>query len=239
MNLVSRNAWGAATPKNRTALVKSEQRGTAVHYSGSDSDESSDHRNCAKRVLSIQHFHMGTRKWADIAYSYLVCKHGFVFVGRGMGIRTAAQGTNSGNDAFHAVCFLGDDSANRDDVTDPGRRALKEAVSLCNGWAKVKEVRPHSFFHPTGCPGDELRSWIIRGMPVLPEKEDTGVSKADVLAALKDPDGQRQLETAVDHVMSQGLAGDRDAAIRAWAIKVEKTDANVRKILAHLGIEAE
>ena len=172
MNVVTRAQWGAAKPENRTALAKSHQRGTAVHYSGSDSDELSQHSNCGKRVLSIQRFHMGTRGWADIAYSYLVCKHGFVFEGRGLGVRTAAQGTNSGNDAFHAVCFLGDDTANRDDVTDLGRVALREAVAHCNSWAGVKEVRPHSFFHSTGCPGDELRSWIIRGMPVVKEQED-------------------------------------------------------------------
>jgi hypothetical protein len=129
---------------------------------------------------------MFTRGWADIAYSYLVCKHGFVFEGRGVGIRTAAQGTNAGNDAFHAVCFLGDDTANRDDITDPGRRAMREAVTLCNAWAKVKEVRPHSFFHPTGCPGDELRSWIIRGLPVVPEQKDIlDMNEEELLALIR------------------------------------------------------
>lgn len=172
MNLIGRKSWNARAPKNRTNLVKSEQRGTAVHYSGANADELADHANCPARVRAIQNFHMDNRGWSDIAYSYLVCKHGVVFEGRGVGIRTAANGTNSGNDAFHAVCFLGDDTANRDDVTDPGRRALRDAVTLCNGWADRKEVRPHSFFKPTGCPGDELRSWIIRGLPVVKPTED-------------------------------------------------------------------
>jgi hypothetical protein len=169
VNLIPRSSWGARAPKNRTPLVRKEQRGTAVHYSASNADEQASHTNCAARVKGIQTFHMDGRKWSDIAYSYLVCKHGFVFEGRGLGIRTAAQGTNSGNDAFHAVCFLGDDTANRDDVTDLGRRALRDAILMCNGWADKSEIRPHSFFHPTGCPGDELRSWIIRGIPVLRE----------------------------------------------------------------------
>jgi hypothetical protein len=152
-------------------LSKSAQKGTAVHYSGSNADELSDHKNCAGRVKGIQTFHMDGRGWSDIAYSYLVCKHGYTFEGRGVGIRTAANGTNSGNDAYHAVCFLGDDTANRDDVTDAGRRALRETVAMCNGWtAHADLVRPHSWFKPTACPGDELRRWISQGLPV-PEKQ--------------------------------------------------------------------
>jgi hypothetical protein len=115
---------------------------------------------------------MDGRKWSDIAYSYLVCKHGHIFEGRGLGIRTAAQGTNSGNTSYHAVCFLGDDSKNRDDVTDAGRNALADAIDMCNGWGNGKEVRPHSFFHSTGCPGDQLRAWITQGMPTVKAEED-------------------------------------------------------------------
>lgn len=235
MKLVPRSSWGARPPVSRTALSKAAQKGTAVHYTGSDSDEQADHVNCAQRIKNIQNFHMDTRGWADIAYSFIPCKHGYTFAGRGLGIRTAGQGTNSGNDAYHAVCFLGDDSVNRDDVTDAGRRALRETIDMCNGWTTHStEVRPHSWFHPTGCPGDELRSWIIRGMPIIPRED--GVSEADVIAALKSAAGQAELEKAVDHLMSLGLTGSRDGAIRTWALKVEQTDENVRKILAHLGI---
>jgi hypothetical protein len=238
VNLIPRSAWGARPPTNRTALVKSVQKGTAVHYTASDADERALDSECAGRVKNIQNYHMDVKGWADIAYSYVVCKHGNTFAGRGLGIRTAGQGTNSGNDAYHAVVFLGDDTENRDDVTDAGRRALRETIDMCNGWAPwADSVRPHSWFHPTGCPGDDLRSWIARGMPIIPKGD--GVSQADVINALKSEEGQRLLESAVDHLMSQGLTGNRDGAIRGWAIKVEQTDENVRRILEHLGITGE
>ena len=187
MILVTRKEWNARAPKNRTSLSKAVQKGTALHYSGANADELAEHKKCTARVRAIQNFHMDNRGWSDIAYSFLVCKHGVIFEGRGVGIRTAANGTNAGNDAFHAVCFLGDDTANRDDVTDPGRRAIKDAVSRCNAWAGRKEVRPHSFFKPTGCPGDELRSWIIRGMPTVPEqKEDVlAMDEKELLALIR------------------------------------------------------
>jgi len=86
------------------------------------------------------------------------------------------------------------------------------------------------------CPGDlrleQLRKVII---PAVVDKEDD-VSQADVIAALKSPEGQHALRLAVDQLMSQGLTGDADGAIRGWAIKLEQTDANVKKIMDHLGI---
>jgi hypothetical protein len=89
------------------------------------------------------------------------------------------------------------------------------------------------------CPGDlrlqQLRETII---PAFFNKEDD-VSQADVIAALNSVDGQRALRFAVDQLMSQGLTGDADGAIRSWAIKLEQTDINVRKIMDHLGIPAD
>jgi hypothetical protein len=176
VTLVSREGWNARDPKNLTPLVKGAQKGTAVHYTGMDSDEQSDHRNCAGRVRNIQNYHMDSRGWADIAYSYVVCKHGSVFVARGVGIRTAAQGTTEGNDAYHAICFLGDDTANRDDVTDAGRAALSVAIWKCNNWTGVLDIEPHSHFHATECPGDQLRAWIKGGTVERPETPPTPIA---------------------------------------------------------------
>ena len=161
MNAVSRVRWGAIPPTAVTLLHGSEARGIALHYSGMDADEQGDHANCAARVRAIQRYHMYTRGWSDIAYNFLVCKHGYVFVGRGWGVRSAAQGTNEGNDGYHAVCFLGDDTEARDDLTPKGRAALAALVRRAHArYPSAREVKPHSSFRPTACPGDELRSWI-------------------------------------------------------------------------------
>lgn len=185
MNLVTRSQWGARSPKTRTFLVTSQQRGTAVHYTGSAAEAKSDHALCDNVVRSIQNFHMDDRGWADIAYSFLVCIHGYVFEGRGRGIRTAAQGTNDGNDAYHAVCFMGGDLPGRADVTSAGLRAIKDAVNHCNAWAGVKGVRPHSSFHSTECPGDELRAWIAKGMPTGGTTEEDDVTKEELVDVLR------------------------------------------------------
>jgi N-acetylmuramoyl-L-alanine amidase len=160
-NRVTRKSWGARPPSGTTSLNRSKVKGIAVHYTASNADEQAEHKNCAARVRGIQNYHMNTQGWMDIAYNFIVCKHGYIFVGRGWFNRSAAQGTNQGNSEYLAVCFLGDDTKSRDDVTDAGREAFIRVFKRFNVWYRRKAVlRPHSAFTSTSCPGDELRRWI-------------------------------------------------------------------------------
>lgn len=230
MRLITRSGWGARKPVNITWLATSQQKGTGVHYSGSAAETKSDHSKCAGVVKSIQKYHMDTNGWADIAYSYLVCIHGYVFEGRGRGVRTAANGTNAGNDAYHAVCFLGGDLPNRADVTPVGRQAIKDAVNHCNAWARVHEVRPHSWFKATGCPGDELRIWIAAGMPTTTStKPSTGgltvAEGQDILKALT-AEGTTGADQTIDviHARVRNLEALVVALAQAQGIDAAKID---------------
>ena len=104
----------------------------------------------------------GKGPWCDIAYSFLVCRHGEVYEGRGWKNRTAAQGTNAGNDNYVAICFLGGDKEGRDDVTQKGREAITDLINMAQKqiFKKKMDIEPHSHFHSTGCPGNELRKFI-------------------------------------------------------------------------------
>ncbi|MDQ2910908.1 MAG: N-acetylmuramoyl-L-alanine amidase [Actinomycetota bacterium] len=169
MKLVRRQAWGAALPRCTTPLPATAAQGLAVHYSGAGADAQDDHPSCAARVRAIQRFHQSpspddpTKPWCDIAYNHLFCRHGYVFEGRGFGLRSAAQGTHEGNDRYFAVCFLGNDRARRDDLTAAGRQALSELVAAYRSrYPRATGLRPHSDFVATACPGDELRALIVR-----------------------------------------------------------------------------
>jgi len=158
--IVTRKQWGAVAPKNVTRIEP--VGGLAVHYSAMNADEQARHANCGARVLGIQRYHMQTKGWADIAYSFIVCKHGYIFACRGWGVRSAAQGTNFGNDHFHAVCFLGDDTPNRDDITALGRRALTAVLfESLQRYPAADILKPHSDFTQTSCPGDEIRAFLV------------------------------------------------------------------------------
>jgi len=159
MKFVSRSGWHARAPTGVTALPRPDE--LVFHYSGMNADEQADHKNCAARVRGVQNYHMDSNGWCDIAYNFLVCKHGYIYQGRGWYTRSAAQGTNSGNDGYIAVCFLGDDTAARDDVTSAGRAAFKRVFARYKVWyGKSPILRPHSFFSSTSCPGDQLRAWL-------------------------------------------------------------------------------
>lgn len=164
--LIVRSQWGARPPRAVTPLPADHVHFLVVHYSAMHADEQAHHENCAARVRGIQRFHMDTRGWNDIAYNWLVCKHGFVFRGRGWGVRSAATGAT--NDESVAVCFLGDDVAGRDDVTDPGRGAIVRVFWFVVEHApNFRGTYGHRDFMQTECPGDELYRFA-HGLQVLP-----------------------------------------------------------------------
>jgi hypothetical protein len=176
IGLVHREQWGARQPRNVTPLEDKDLRGIAVHYSAMAAVE--DHAGCDDRVRQIQNGHMDGNGWADIAYSWLTCQHGYAFQGRGWGVRTAANGTNAANDRYHAVCFLGADREGRDDVTPTGRKVIASVIAQGRDlYPKAWEVRLHKDFRATACPGLELSSWVRADMPV---DWDTGERPADM-----------------------------------------------------------
>ena len=163
MRVVTRSEWGAREPRGRDQLTSDTARGVAVHYTAMNADEQARHETCAERVRGIQRYHMDSNGWLDIAYNHLFCKHGYVFEGRGYGIRSAANGTNEANSSYFAVCFLGDDTRRRNDVTRVARVQLARLImEYRRRYAKARQVRPHSAFTPTSCPGDELRGVLRR-----------------------------------------------------------------------------
>lgn len=155
-----RSAWGAQPPRSKPVVLLASRVDTVVyHYSAADADEQADHKNCAGRVRGIQRFHQDTRGWSDIAYNYLVCKHGWIFEGRGVEFKSAATG--AANSHTLAVCFLGDDTAGRDDLTNAGRQGLVEITRWIRQRRPAAAARKgHRDFMPTSCPGDEITRYI-------------------------------------------------------------------------------
>jgi hypothetical protein len=135
-----------------------------VHYSAMDADERDRHSECSARVRGIQRYHMTSDQLtpggaSDIGYSWLVCKHGYVFKGRGFRVIPAATG--GANSYTQAVCFLGNDSVGRDDVTPKGRQAIREVLAFLQRNApNLEGVRGHRDFGSTRCPGDELYRFV-------------------------------------------------------------------------------
>lgn len=167
MHIVTREEWGARDRRSSTPLTGKAVLGMGVHYSGALAERKDDHSGCDEIVRSIQNFHMDGQRWADIAYNWLVCCHGYVFEGRGWDVRSAANGTNDANDHYFGVCFLGGDKADRDDVTKLGRDAIRSVAQECdNRYVFGNLNKGHRDFKATACPGNELYEWVKAGMPM-------------------------------------------------------------------------
>jgi N-acetylmuramoyl-L-alanine amidase len=99
VNIVPRKEWGAVAPRSRTRIPTPVPR-LWLHHTGSTADSG------ARTVLAIQRFHMGTRGWADIAYSWLYSQaERTFFEGRGAGV--AGAHTRGDNDRSHGLAVLG------------------------------------------------------------------------------------------------------------------------------------
>lgn len=154
VGFVTRAEAGLRAPRSVSHNVNPENGGVAVHYGGSGGPPA-DHAGCVVRWRAWQNFHMDGRGWVDIAYNFGYCNHGYVFAGRGYGVRSAAQGTNDGNQRYLAAVWIGGGSST---PTQLAVNALEWIIVQVRKNGGGDDVRPHRSFHSTSCPGDYLAS---------------------------------------------------------------------------------
>ena len=179
MNIISRDSWGAKPNKTKFSKL-GEVKGLVVHWSAYPIaiGNQAEMDQCKK----IQRLHQEDRGWNDVAYNFLVGDTGQIYEGRGFGNRSAAQGGNSrqeinyNNKHYVAVCWLG----GSEPTHKPSDKAIKSVKWL---YSQVKgELKPHSSFKQTSCPGDAWRQFIIEWDKVDTEalKKSTNVTAEDI-----------------------------------------------------------
>jgi hypothetical protein len=107
---------------------------------------------------------MNGNGWSDVAYNMLVCKHGYVFMGRGPKVLTAANGPGL-NSQHYSVCALVGTSG---DVqpTDDMLNGIRDAIQYLRVHGNAgREIKGHRDGYATSCPGDALYAWVRRGAP--------------------------------------------------------------------------
>jgi len=157
MKWVTRAQWRAAVGSRNANSVPIDVYGVALHWSGGTVGKD-PHTACAQRVRGIQRFHMQSRGYADIGYSFLVCQHGHVFVGRGTAAGPASQGTNDGNLHYWSICWL---AGPRDALSEPAKGAIRDLRLYLVQRGTGLSVRPHSYFVATSCPGVLLSAFSV------------------------------------------------------------------------------
>lgn len=158
MKIVSRRAWGARKPRDRTYQDPRSVREIFLHYSESPGGQATFETQ-KRAIQNIQDFHMGTRGWSDIAYSYLVinASRPRVFYGRGARVVPAAQLNH--NTETIAVCVV---MSKGEKLCWQTKLQLRRLIWHLrhNVTRRNTPVLPHSAVTETSCPGDQLRAFI-------------------------------------------------------------------------------
>lgn len=190
--ILRRDIWGAGLPP--TGPMASEESGDVrfllVHHSASPNDYSVD--QSIRYLRSFYHYHTSDEKgWPDIAYNFLVDRHGQIFEGRQGSIDSPVRGDATGGSQGFALltCFIGDHS----DVA-PTAAAQSAMIALLSWLADGYNIDPRpgstiefvsrgSNLHPQGkevvtptitghramsrttCPGDEAFDLVENSFP--------------------------------------------------------------------------
>ncbi len=156
LKLEKRSVFGWPATAARSAACKN---GLVVHYDGSNQGLAGKaHSACRTYWKNTRKFHMNTRGWADIGYSYACCPHGYVLEGRGWQREQAAQ--PGGNTTWTSCTFMGGPS-------EKPTAAQVEAFKALRAWLRGKglgsAISYHSKFISTSCPGSILRGMVTSG----------------------------------------------------------------------------
>ena len=173
--LVTREQCGLKPPRNINRNIADAPMNT-LHYGGNALGGFPwNHGRCASVWRAWQDFHL-SKGWADIAYTAGVCIHGDVFVGRWFGVRTAANGTNDGNQRSLAACYI---AGAGEPLTDAAKEGFLDYLELSREQGKAtKEVRSHRTWKSTACPGDPIDQWIKDKLP-SPAPQPTEPTEGD------------------------------------------------------------
>ncbi|XP_041369887.1 peptidoglycan recognition protein-like [Gigantopelta aegis] len=158
VTIVSRDSWGARRP-TVIETIHLPVPWVFIHHGGHEC-QSLD--TCASSALGIQKYHMNSRKYWDIAYSFLVGGDGRVYEARGWHHRGGH--THGYNTKSIAVCVLGNYMERL-----PSRSTL-DVIHRLLACAAARGKISHNYrlyghrdVRATACPGtqlyNEIKTW--------------------------------------------------------------------------------
>jgi hypothetical protein len=169
LKYLTRAHWGARPPI-KTKPIGHNLKGVVIHYAGFNIDIDRDPAQIAE---SIQKQHMVGRGWWDIAYSEMVALDGTVVEGRGLLVRSGANGTNSANKDFLAICLLlGPDQTPTPEMI----QSVKERIKVIRHFQpNATSIVGHRDCKATDCPGDNAYA-LVRNGSFQPDSPDIVIS---------------------------------------------------------------
>ncbi|MDP1819360.1 MAG: peptidoglycan recognition protein [Acidimicrobiales bacterium] len=192
-SVISRAQWGAneSWRNSQPGCTNNPQYAdnvdyAVIHHTVSSNDYSA--ADTAALLRGIYDFHVHSNGWCDIAYNFLVDRHGQVFEGRYGGTHSAVVGGHTGgfNTRSTGIAMVGDyrtasvSSSTYDSLrrllafklghhgidpkgTAPVYTVAHNSSRFAGGqWINVQTVTNHGDLSNTECPGGSLRNIISR-----------------------------------------------------------------------------
>lgn len=157
-----RSDWGARAPTSRRK-VTNLTNGWFWHWLGVGFPKSSSDEQI---LQSIQRYHMDTKGWTDVAYSFAVGRDAEAYELRGWDI--SGGHTRGYNSTSMAICFLIGEGES------PTPEMFRTAWAIMAERPEVTRLRAHRDVGTTSCPGDEIAAEIINQT----YKEDEDMAKS-------------------------------------------------------------
>jgi hypothetical protein len=188
--VISRPQWGARVPTKTLSGNINPINGVVGHHGGAARLWPYSPDRAFTLVRGWQSFHQDANGWADIAYNLIVDLYGRIFIGRGPGIRSAANGTDVANQSRYAICWLKGGG-------DPLTLEAKQGFVLARAFLRQQDPRTgvavvgHRDVRTTECPGDEQHNWIKAGLPLpSPSQEEDVPASHHITGKLRTPSGK-------------------------------------------------
>ena len=148
MQVISREEWGAAPPKNHLGRISGPVSEIFVHHTVTASGPPDREVELMRTVQQIAF----DRDFSDISYSYLIFPTGNVYEGRGFGVVGAH--TVGHNSTSYAMSLVGNYESEpmTDAQVDAVRQMIEEGQRL--GFVTSEPtIQGHSDVSSTACPG--------------------------------------------------------------------------------------
>eukprot|EP00105_Crassostrea_gigas_P026932 XP_011448071.1 PREDICTED: peptidoglycan-recognition protein SC2-like isoform X3 [Crassostrea gigas] len=159
VKVYSRATWGARDPTSVSAISTPVDLFFIHHTTGS---RCYDFSTCAAKVRNTQNYHMNTKGWSDIGYSFLVGEDGAVYEGRGW--NNVGAHTSGYNSQSFAAAVMGNFM-----TTKPNTAALNAVKNLIQCGVNLGHITStyrlygHRDVSTSSCPGDalynEIKTW--------------------------------------------------------------------------------
>ena len=232
MATFTRSEWGSVYPRGGNPIDHPVLEIYVHHYNSAIVAPNTLEGSLA-RVRDAQRYHVETKGWQDIAYSWLADDLGNLFEGRGWW-RTGAH-TEGSNSSGYGICWLGDSN-----VSPPTAAALRAITSCTRSGIALGAVTvaPNILGHRdralSACPGDvlyallpTLHAMLLNGQ--IPSGDDDMT------------DDERAMLIRIHGVLGNDQPGwgrppSINDVVTIFADRLTAIDARIEAIAAKLGI---